>query len=346
MSEKVYILLGPEKGLKEDFIKKIKDSLGDCEVIKFYAFEDYEEKLFQQLNNFDLFGNQKLIILDEAQEINTKSKAQSIADYIKNPSDNVTLLILSTELYINPEIMGAIPNQSEGIIKFYEMFESKKNDWIVAFFRRNNFGIESLACNAIIEKVENNIQEFENVCSQMVTYYRGIPNKTIITCDDVEDFLVHTKEETEFSLFGYIAKGKLESALECLQTIIHTGESSGVAATLASRLSLYFRKTLAIERNLQEGMDIDTALKTRTLDLERAVSMPKDKDIYKSAVSRYKMQDVKRILISLARYDIQVKEVGTLMQQTVLEKCISDIIVHKGSRGSKLEFATLKQRSI
>lgn len=345
MSEKVYLLLGPEKGLKEDFIKKLKDSLGDCEVSKFYAFEDYEEKLFQQLNNFDLFGSQKLVILDEAQEINTKSKASSIADYIKNPSDNVTLLLLSTELYINAEIMGAIPNQQEGIVKFYEMFESKKNEWIASFFRRNNLEIEGSACNAIIEKVENNIQEFENVCSQMVIYYKGFPNKTIITCEDVEDFLVHTKEETEFSLFGYIAKGKLESALECLQTIIHS--SDGYAcATVPSRLAMYFRKTLAIEKNIQSGLTTDEALKTRTLDLERPVSMPKDKDIYKSAVARFKMQDVKRILILLARYDIQVKEIGTTMQQTVLERCISDIIVHKGARYSKLEFATLKQRFV
>lgn len=344
MAEKVYLLLGPEKGLKEDFINKLKTSLGECEVSKFYAFDDYEEKLFQQLNNPDLFGGQKLVILDEAQEISTKGKASSIAEYIKNPSDNVTLLILSTELYINPEIMGAIPNQQTGIVKFYEMFENKKSEWITAFFRRNNIGIETEACNAIIEKVENNIQEFENVCSQMVVYYKGLPNKTIITCDDVEEFLVHTREETEFTLFAYISKGKLESAMECLQTILHSTESSVAAATLPSRLAMYFRKALAVERNIQSGLDTDSALKTRTLDLERPISMPKDKEIYKNAIARYNMQAIKKILICLARCDIQVKEVGTLMQQTVLEKCISDIIVHKGSKGSKLEFASLKQR--
>ena len=178
----------------------------------------------------------------------------------------------------------------------------------------------------------------------MVIYYSSFADKRVITCDDVEDFLIHTREESEFSLFGYIAKGKLESSLECLQTILHMSDANAAAATVVSRLAGYFRKALAIHRNMQNGLGIDEALKTRTLDLDRGITMPKDKDIYKSAVSRYNMNDIKRILICLARYDVQVKEVGALMQQTVLEKCISDIIVHKGGKGPKLEFASLRQR--
>lgn len=334
-----YLLLGPEKGLKEDYIKKIKSSVGESSISRFYAFEDYEEEMFAQLMSDDLFAAHKLVILDEAQEIKTKEKAMAIARYIQNPSDSATFIILSTELYINPEIMAAFTNK-ENIVKFYELFESKKNEWIVNFFRRNNLSIENSACNAIIEKVENNIQEFESVCSQIAIYVKTISGKTDVTYDDVEDFLTHTRQETEFTLFSYMAYGKLESALECLHTLLHTNDASVLSSVIASRLAVYFRKVLSIHANLEAGMNIDDALKNKYFDSDKPVTMPKDKDIYKAAIRRYSPKDTKRILVILAEYDIKVREQGTLLQQIVIEKCIIDIMVNKGRHTRFPEFAS------
>ena len=158
-----YLLLGPEKGLKEDAIQQIKARIGQCDVSKFYAFEDYEAELFAQLNNNDLFADHKLVILDEVQDIKTADKVRPLVEYIQNPSDCATLIMTSTELYVNSSIMGAVESQGkEYISKFYELFESKKNEWLASYFRRNGLSIETRAISAIIEKVENNIQEFEN----------------------------------------------------------------------------------------------------------------------------------------------------------------------------------------
>lgn len=336
-----YLLLGPEKGLKEDFIKKLKSELGDCDVSRFYAFEDYEEEMFAQLMSEDLFAPHKLVILDEAQEIKTKDKAGSIASYIRNPSDSATFLVLSTELYINAEIMGAVPDQKNNIVKFYELFENRKNEWLQNYFSRNGFVIESAACSAIIEKVDNNIQEFESVCSQMTVYFKTIQGKDAVTYSDVEDFLTHTRQETDFTLFSYIANGKLESALECLQTLLYTNDASMLTAVVASRLSNYFRRVYSILSNIQSGMTIDDALKAKYFTTDRAITMPKDKDIYKAACRRYSLTDVRRILVTLAEYDIKIKEEGTLLQQTVLEKCLVDVIVHKGKHTKQFDFATL-----
>ncbi|MCF0238618.1 MAG: hypothetical protein HUK24_08460, partial [Sphaerochaetaceae bacterium] len=172
--EHAYILLGPETGLKEDFINELKKQIGPCDISKFYAFDDYEGELYAQLNNCDLFADHKLVILDEAQEIKTKDKIKLIADYVANPTDFATLIILSTELYIASEIMDAAQNPKEQIRKFYELFDSDKIKWLNNYFTRNNFAIDQRACNAIIEKVDNNLKEFENTCSQMAIYFKTI----------------------------------------------------------------------------------------------------------------------------------------------------------------------------
>lgn len=342
----VYLLLGPEKGDKEDFIIKVKSQVSPCDVSKFYAFDDYEEELFAQLNNNDLFADHKLVILDEAQEIKTKDKVKPLVEYLKSPSDCATLIISSAELYINSDIMAAVPAQN--VMKFYEMFESKKNEWLQGYFRRNGLGIDASACNAIIEKVENNKQDFENTCSQMIIHLKTIPDKKFVTYEDVEDFLTHTREENEFTLFSYIAKGKLDSALECLHTLLRTKDAATVTAMVASRLSTYFRRALSIQMNAEKGMgtslrkgDDGSAFTTKYFDGDRPITMPKDKEVYRDACSRYNRTDIERILMLLAEYDIKIKEIGTVMQQTMMERCIVDVVCHKGRHIRQPEFAKL-----
>ncbi len=342
----VYLLLGPEKGLKEEHIKKIKASLGDCEVSKFYGFEDYEAEFYAQLNNNDLFANHKLVILEQAQEIKSKDKIKALASYIKSPSDCATLIISSENLFIEPEIMSAVPEIDT--LKFYEMFESKKEEWLRNFFRKNSFSIDTAACTAIIEKVENNIHDFENVCSQLVIYMSTIEGKSTITANDVEDYLVHTREETDFSLFSYVARCKLSSALDCLHTLLRTKDASSVTAMCASRLATYFRRALSVQVNAQNGLGMSTsaredgrAFSTKYFENDKPISRFKDKEVYRDACKSYSLRDMERVLVTLAEYDIKIKECGTLLQQTMMEKCLIDVIKHKGRHAKPLEFASL-----
>lgn len=342
----VYLLLGPEKGLKEEYIRKLKADLGSCEVSKFYGFEDYEAELFAQLNNNDLFADHKLVVLEQTQEIKAKDKVKALAEYVKKPSDCATFVMTSDELFVAPEIMGSVPEKN--VVRFYEMFEGKKEEWLRSFFRRNSLSIDSAACNAIIEKVENNIHDFENVCSQLVVYLSTVPGKTSVTADDVDDYLVHTREETDFSLFAYVARGRLDSALECLHTLLRTKDAASVTAMCASRLATYFRRALSVQMNSKKGLGMGTkgyedgsAFTTKYFEGDRPVTRLKDKEVYRDACRLYGVRDMERILVTLAEYDIRIKESGTAMQQTVMEKCLVDVIKHKGRHSKPVEFARL-----
>lgn len=344
-----YLLLGPEKGLKEDFIKKIRSQAEPCDVSKFYAFDDFEAEFYAQLNNNDLFAAHKLVILDEIQELKTVDKINPLVSYIQKPSDCATLIITSTELYVNKGIMDAADAQGKGFVnKFYELFESKKNEWLTDFFRRNGLSIESSAVAAIIEKVENNVQEFENTCSQMVIYLKTVPDKTLVSYEDVENFLTHTREDNEFTLFSYIAKGKTDSALECLHTLLRTKDAASVTALCASRLASYFRRALSIHLNLKNGCGMSlrygedsSAFSKKVFEGDRPISMPKDKEIYRDCCKNYSQKDIERILVTLSEYDIKIKEIGTAMQSLMMERCILDVICRRGCHTKPLEFAKL-----
>ncbi len=334
-----YLLLGPEKGLKDDYIKDLKSKLEPCEVSKFYDIEDYEAEMFAQLNNNDLFADHRLVIFEITQELKGKDKIKALATYISKPSDCATLVITSTELRVSPEIMNAVPK--ENTVTFYEMFENQKPQWLTNYFRRNGFSITSSACEAIIEKVENNVHDFENVCSQFVIFLNTIPNKKNITEDDVDDYLAHTKEENDFSLFSYVARRKLDSALECLHTLLRTKDTAQVTSMCASRLASYFRRTLTLEMLRQNGADFEKSFSLTYFGSEYPIRRKKDKDIYNDACRNYNIRDVERILVTLAEYDIKIKEAPVIVQQTMMEKCLLDVIVRKGRHAKPFIFASL-----
>ncbi|MCR5761352.1 MAG: DNA polymerase III subunit delta [Sphaerochaetaceae bacterium] len=338
--EKVYLLLGPEKGLRADFINKIKSSLGDCEVSRFYAFEDYEDKLYAQLGSDDLFASAKLIILDEAQEIKTKDKINPLVSYMKNPSENIVLILCSSDFRINAEIMAAVPNQKEGIQRFYELFDNKKEDWVRAFFSRNGIRASHDAVSGIIGKVENNIGEFEVICSQLAMYVKNVENRDNLTAEDVEEFLTHTKGEDEFSLFGHMAGGDLEGALECLKVIIESSDSASLLTLIPSRLSYYFRRALSLSI-LSHSMSLDEAFRNKYYDDDRAITSLKQKEVYRKAVNNYSEKDLERIMVLLSEYDLKIKDGGRL-QDILLEKCILDIVKGRGRHSASVSFLKMK----
>lgn len=339
--EKVYLLLGPEKGLKNDFLKRLKTSLGECEVSRFYAFDDFEDGFYGQLGGSDLFAEKKLVILDEVQELKTKEKIDPLVSYIKNPTDSVVLVLMSAIQKVAPEIMAAIPDQKNGIVRFFELFENKKEEWVSSFFSRNGVRASSDAVSAIITKVENNISEFEVVCSQLVMYVKNVEGRDTLTADDVEEFLVHTKGEDDFSLFSSIISGNLEKSIECLRALLSSSENQAmVASTIPSKLSTYFRRTLFIS-NLSATMPIEKAFSEKLFAEDKPISAKKLKDAYTKAVNTYSKKELERILVLLSEYDIKVKEAGRL-QSIMVEKCITDIVKNRGRHPQPVTFLKMK----
>ena len=346
----VYVFLGPEKGLKEDAVKQIRNSLeakfGGCDVARFYAFEDYEAEMFAQLNNMDFFSAHKLIVLGAAEEIKGADKVNALVSYINAPSETATLVIISDEKFINRSVMDSVPKDALKI--FYELFDSQKDQWLRDFFRRGGFSIEQEAIDAILEKVENNIQDMTATCSQMLVFLGTIEGKSSVTYDDVENFLTHTREEDDFSLFDYIAHRKLESALECFQTLVRTNDMASVTTVLPGRLASYFRRALSVSLNVAAGMGVDlgrsgdsSAFMTKVYETERPITMPKDKEIYRSCVRNYSTDQIEAIISMLAACDLEIRKTGGGVQTLIMEKCISDIIIRKGKPARPLRFATL-----
>jgi DNA polymerase-3 subunit delta len=230
-----FLFLGPELGEKLDALNELRSALpAGTEETNFYAGETPLQEIISILRNGSLFAERRLIIIKNADVIKKKDEAELIADSVKKLDSSAVLVLISEETRLDKRIEDSVPKENKRI--FWEMFESKKSDWVAAFFRRSQCRIDEGAIRAVLELVENNTDALGRECSRLILF---LGKDKTITAEDVEQCLTHTREESAFTLFAAIARGNLLSSLEIFRSLAASKQN---AQAITAVLAWCFRK--------------------------------------------------------------------------------------------------------
>ncbi len=342
MSERAYLLLGPEAGAKEQELKDIRTRLrneygNEIELSRFYPFETENGEIFTVLNNNSLFSDYRLVILGQAESANA-ALTQSIADYLAHPVDTATLVIISSELSVSQKIMKLVPKQNTKV--FYDLLETQKAEWIRNHFRRMGLSITGDAVDLLMDMTEDNTQELRTICNQLGLFWQIGEKGRPIGEDDVQTYIHHSRQEDAFTLFPLIARSDLKQSLKSLSAMLGSGDSQ-TPILLVSGLLWQFRRLLSILEELQCGSSESEAFaKANVQGKASAIRKPKDKTTYHDAVRAYDSTSVRLIITALAEADIQVKESSNELTALLLERLLYRIIKGKGKQPAKAAFAS------
>jgi len=242
-----FLFLGPELGEKLDALNKLRtgtsamgkdisgnSQAGGTEEISFYAGETPVQEIVSIVRNGSLFSEKRLIIVKNADIIKKKDEAELLASAIQKLEAGTMLVLVSEETRLDKRIEDIVPKENKRI--FWELFENKKNEWVANFFRRGNRRIDESGIRAILEMVENNTDALGRECSRLVVF---LGKEKIITAEDVEQCLSHTREESAFTLFAAIARGNFLLSLEIFRSLAAAKQSS---QALTASLAWCFRK--------------------------------------------------------------------------------------------------------
>jgi len=339
----VYLLLGPETGEKSQFIKNIRQelisSLGSTpELHRFYPFETENGEILQVLRNHSLFASHQLVLLSQIETLNASVTAM-ITSYLEKPSSSSTLILISTETKVPRKFDSLIPKEAKKV--FWEMFENKKQEWLISYFRKQQLDITDEAVELILELVENNTADLRITCSQFASYFISRPDseaeiqgrRTLpeITEKEVEQFIYHSRKENVFSLFAAIAEGSLKRSLEIYRTLLYSGE--GEPAPLFAGLLWQFRRLFSFSSLLDEGASESEAFAGASVMGKSArIFGRNNQDIYRSGANLYSLREIGLIIAAIGDYDAAVREYGTAVQSILIEKFLYFCIVTKGRK--------------
>ena len=337
MTPPVYLFTGPEFGERNDAIENLKNSVskkfGSVDNYLFYASETPVNEFMSVLQNESLFSEATFITVKNAETIKKKDEIEIILNWIKNvKSENAVLVLVSDEISVDSKIEKAVPSSNQK--KFWEMYEDKKLPWLQNYFSKNGYTLTEDAGNLILSLIENNTQSLKAECSK---FFICFPKGTRITEETVDKILTHTREENAFSLFDAMSNSqktsqeRFQNSLEILQKIRLSKENSSVM--IIAGLSSCFRKLSLWHKLRLEGKNDDFNLKIN------GFSSAKIKKQYLSASKNWTSGETSAILSILAETDMNIRSGGTLLENTLLEKALYEIIIKKGSSSAVCDFS-------
>ncbi len=313
MSGNNYLLLGPERGKREEFIKRIIEDLrkkyGETpEIYRYYPFDMDIEEVISLLQNEMLFSGSKVVIINNIEELRERKSVEKIVNYCKRSNKNSILVMVSDTMNVPSAIKNVIPGSN--IKKFWEMYESDKRGWVINYFRKRGIDIEQEAVNGLLELVENNTADLKVECEKLALFFS---KKGRIENQDIEEYLYHSKEENVFTLFREMARKNLEGVLEILSKIMLSRNSGGADQLIMGILwqveRLYRIKTFMVSDN----RDIGSALKLV------GVKGFKSEGIYKEGLKNYSLSEIERIINLLHDTEVALRSTGSSMHEVILQ---------------------------
>ncbi|HNQ97686.1 MAG TPA: DNA polymerase III subunit delta, partial [Treponemataceae bacterium] len=142
----VWLFTGPEIGERNTAIDDIRQKavkvLGDLDYHSLYASDTRMGEVISLLQNGSLFSGGRFILLRNAEEIKKKEDVSMVVDWITSAASitDAYLVLVSEDIGIDRKIEAAIPQGHKRV--FWEMFEDRKEQWIVNYFRTSGFAID------------------------------------------------------------------------------------------------------------------------------------------------------------------------------------------------------------
>lgn len=335
MKAPVYLYTGPEFGERNDAIDAVKaslkKSLGQIDEHLFYLQETPFTEVMTILQSGTLFSDGVCIVCKGAELLKKKEDLQILENWLANePSSSAVLILVSDEVSVDAKLDKIIPAENKK--KFWEMYESQRLPWVMSFFSKNGYRIESDAAELILDMVENNTLALKNECSR---FFVCFPKEHTISADDVNQILVHNREENPFTLFNAISDSsksvqkRFEDGTTIMQKIRLSKDNKSVKLIMA--LASCFRK-LVVWHNIDGSYADDLTLK------QNGFASKPMRTQYKSAAKIWTTGQATAILAVLASTDMEIRSGGSLMEDVLLQKMLYEIVIKKGASLSAAEY--------
>ena len=333
-TKNIFLLLGPDTGSKETYIKKIISNIepeyGETPAVTRQFPHELELIDFvANLRNRNLFNSHQVVILQEIQDIPSGNGRKSLIDYCNNPSTSSTLILTSPYFQdsISSTLVKLIPKTHTKI--FFELFPDAKARWISRYFQPFDIQIDRSAVELILECITGDTSELEIVCNNIRSF---VGSKSLVTSATIENILYYNKEENILTLFNCIAKRDLNTSLLSLSRLLlssHNPPIYIIGGLLRQFEALAELKTLQSQKfSNKELFEKMTSMKIKSARLKKTIL---------EASTLYDENETNQINGVLTEYDCRIRLFSQEFHEQLLQLLIYHIVT-KGGRGVLQQF--------
>jgi DNA polymerase-3 subunit delta len=312
-----YLLLGPETGEKENFIKSLingieKKKKSKPDVYKYFATETPCLEIISLLKNRLLFADYKVVIVFGAESIG-KNDGVLLEEYLRHPAPDTMLILCTDEMRVaHQTVEQAIAPENKKI--FWELLEHQKRGWVSNFFIKRSMRVDEEALDFIIEMVENNTKDLASICERLEIFFG---RNASLHYEDIENFIYHSKEENVFTLFSGIVKRDFALSLEILDKILLSHEEDAIR--ILSGLLWQVHNVIQFVALLAQGTTTERAFQ------KLAIKTKRQQKLYGEAKANFSLEELLKIVALISQFDTWFRVHNQNIHRILLELFIYSI---------------------
>lgn len=294
----MYLLYGLEEFLINQEIDKIKNNnnIDDIDIVRYDLENTKIENIIEDASSISLFGNKKLIIVDNSYiftgTTNKKLIEQNtdiLTSYLNNPSNNIIIFkILKEKLDERKKIVKLF--KEKGIVKDFNR-TNNINKYVVDMF--DNYKIDNNNINLLIDRVGNNLEILNQEIEKIKQYKDTDLN---VTSDDIINLTSKNIDTDFFTLIENIVSKNKEKALESYFEIIKEEEPIKIIVVLSNKFRLIYQAKNLYKKGYSEK-DISNMLDAHPYVIKKCLETGRN----------YSDKTLLECLLKLANLDIDIK---------------------------------------
>jgi len=315
----IYFLSGEEPYFIDKISKFIENTVlteseKDFNQVIVYGRDTSIVDIVSLAKEYPVFGNYRLVIVREAQNLKNIERNELLKSYLKNPAKS-TILVFD---YKYKKVDGRT-EFAKLLGKAGVYFQSKKlwdyqvPEWIVGVLRDKGFRISQPTSIVLAENLGNDLSKIENELEKLEI---NLEKGTEITPDIIEEHIGISKDYNIFELQNALGKRDILKVNRIINYFGSNPKEHSVIMVI-SVLFAYFRK-LFLFHFLKDKSENNLAAQ---LSINRF--FVKD---YRMAANKYSTQKLRQVFSVLREYDLKSKGVesapmedGEIMREMVFK---------------------------
>jgi len=293
-----YLLLGEDKGGKDEFVNILKKQIFSKEdentlnVYVYYGDETSIDNIVESLRTFSFFSAKKLIILYRFDKL---KNIELLYEYLESPNIDSIIVLVSERKFVSKSIEDAVSKVGRSSI-FWPMFVNESKRWVSERLRKAGVSIEHEAIDYIIEVTGTNKNDLATQIESILSY---IDSHEILTFEKARDIVSRIYSYTVFDLCNALFIKKRKDIVSIFRFLLSNGEDMVKIEYFIGR---ELQKLFTLYTLMENGYDFPYVVKNMNLKKKEAERL--------SVISqRVGINKLKRLFSEMADLDYKIKTI-------------------------------------
>ena len=296
-----FLIYGNDEYLIKYNINKIINSKNskNTSIIYYDMSEVSIGNVIEELNTFDLFDNDKIVICENSVFLSSDCKKDTynteiLIEYLKKAVNNNILIITNTDVDERKKIVKEIKNNCK-VIKCDKLKDYEIEDFISNKFKKMGYKIDKKCVHLILEIIGNDLTIINNEIEKLAMYKL---NEKIINEQDILELVSKKIDDNIFDLIDAVVLNDKKKIFELYEglTNYYGEEQTKIIVMIANQFRLMLQCKILNNEGKSES-EIASYLKVHPYRVKLSLQKSKNIDIKK----------LEKYLLDLANLDINIK---------------------------------------